>query len=107
MIKKNNVNHPNQEKLLQIILKPHLSEKTALGSDKHRQFAFKVASTANKQDVKQATEMLFNVKVNTVRVCNVRGKVRRFKQLLGQRKGWKKAYVSLQEGYDIDFTGIK
>lgn len=99
--------NPNQERLLQIILKPHLSEKSALGGDKHRQFAFKVATNANKHEIKQATEMLFNVKVNTVTVCNVRGKVRRFKQMTGQRKGWKKAYVSLQEGYDIDFTGIK
>ncbi len=96
-----------QERLLQIILRPHLSEKTAIAGDKHRQFAFKVSATANKHDIKQAAEMLFNVKVDTVRVCNVRGKERRFKQMVGHRKGWKKAYVSLQEGYDIDFTGIK
>lgn len=96
-----------QERLLQIILRPHLSEKSALVGDKYRQFVFKVAANADKTEIKQAVEVLFNVKVGAIRVCNVRGKERRFKQMTGHRKGWKKAYVSLQEGYDIDFTGIK
>ncbi len=96
-----------QERLLQIVLRPHLSEKSATLSDKHRQFVFRVASNADKLEIKQAIEVLFNVKIDAVRVCNVRGKERRFKQKVGHRKGWKKAYVSLQEGYDIDFTGIK
>lgn len=97
----------SQERLLHVIRGPHISEKGAGLGDKHKQFVFKVDSNANKPEIKQAVEMLFDVKVNAVTVCNVRGKARRFKQMLGQRKGWKKAYVSLKEGYDIDFTGNK
>jgi len=97
----------NQERLLQVIKGPHLSEKGSLIGDKHRQFVFKVVTDANKIEIKQAVEVLFDVKVDAVRVCNVKGKVRRFKQMLGRKKGWKKAYVSLSEGYDIDFTGTK
>jgi len=97
----------NQERLLQVIHKPHLSEKGTILADKFRQVIFKVASDANKHEIKDAVEMLFNVKVNSVQVLNVKGKSRRFKQFLGQRKSWKKAYVALKEGYDIDFTGTK
>lgn len=95
----------NTNRFLQILLKPHLSEKSTVIAEKHRQFVFKVLQTANKQEIKQAVEMLFNVKVESVRVCNVKGKVRRFKQILGNRKSWKKAYVALQAGHDINFVG--
>lgn len=97
----------NQERLLQIILKPHLSEKTTRVAEKTRQFVFKVLPSATKSEIKLAVEMLFEVEVNNVRVCNVKGKVRHFKGLAGTRKGWKKAYVALKEGHDIDFTGTK
>lgn len=97
----------NQERLLQVIHRPHVSEKTTLIGEKHRQFAFEVASDATKPEIKQAVELLFEVQVTAVRVCNVKKKARRFKQVLGYRKGWKKAYVALKEGYDIDFTGTK
>jgi len=97
----------NKEYLLQVLLKPHLSEKSTITAEKHRQFVFKVLPDATKPEIKQAVEMLFNVKVDSVRVCNVKSKERRFKQLLGRRKGWKKAYVALKEGHDIDFVGTK
>lgn len=97
----------NRKRLLQILLKPHLSEKSTVIAEQHRQFVFKVVPTANKQEIKKAVEMLFNVKVESVRVCNVKSKVRRFKQILGSRKGWKKAYVALHDGHDIDFVGAK
>ncbi len=90
-----------------IIERPHLSEKSTMLADKHRQFVFKVSKNANKSEIKQAVESLFKVKVNTVQLLNVKAKSRRFKQVEGQLKGWKKAYVSLKEGHDIDFTGTK
>lgn len=90
-----------------IIVKPHLSEKSTRIADKYRQFAFKVSENTSKLEIKQAVESLFNVKVNAVQLLNVKPKPRRFKQVQGYRKAWKKAYVSLKEGYDIDFTGTK
>lgn len=97
----------NKIRLLQILLKPHISEKSTFIAEKNRQFVFEVVQNANKLEIKQSVEMLFNVKVQSVRVCNVKSKVRRFKQVLGSRKGWKKAYVALHEGHDIDFVGAK
>jgi large subunit ribosomal protein L23 len=97
----------NQERLLRVVLGPHVSEKGAILGEKYRQIVFKVLSDATKPEIKQAVEMLFEVKVSTVQVCNVKSKVRRFKQTMGHRKGWKKAYVALKEGYDINFTGTK
>lgn len=97
----------SQERLLHVIRGPHISEKGSMVADKHKQFVFKVAKNTNKNEIKRAIELLFEVKVDSVTVCNVKGKARRFKQMLGQRQGWKKAYVSLKEGYDIDFTGNK
>lgn len=97
----------NQERLMQVILAPHISEKSTVTADKFRQFVFRVVSNAKKNEVKQAVEMLFNVQVESVNVCNVKGKKKYFKQMLGSRKGWKKAYVALKEGNDIDFTGMK
>lgn len=90
-----------------IIDRPHLSEKSTMLADKHRQFVFKVLKNASKSEIKQAVESLFNVKVNAVQILNVKAKSRRFKQVEGQLKAWKKAYVSLKAGYDIDFTGTK
>jgi large subunit ribosomal protein L23 len=96
-----------ENRLLHIILKPHLSEKSTIAAEKNRHFVFKVLRDATKVEIKQAVELLFKVEVNAVRVCNVKGKTRRFKQQLGQRKDWKKAYVTLKAGDDIDFTGNK
>lgn len=90
-----------------LIKRPHISEKSSLLADKYRQFVFEVGIDASKPEIKQAVESLFEVKVNSVQVSNVKPKHRRFKQREGQIKAWKKAYVSLQEGHDIDFTGTK
>jgi len=94
-------------RLMQVLLRPHLSEKSTLVAEKNRQYVFCVVSDATKPEIKQAVEAMFAVKVNDVQVANVKGKKRNFRQMAGARKGWKKAYVSLQEGYDIDFTGTK
>lgn len=91
----------NDERLMKTLLGLRLTEKSAmLGPD--RQYVFKVASTASKPEIKRAVELLFKVKVDGVQVSNVKSKARRFGQILGKRKGWKKAYVKLAEGQKID-----
>ncbi|TLY47691.1 MAG: 50S ribosomal protein L23 [Gammaproteobacteria bacterium] len=102
-----NIALTQQLRRFKIIERPHLSEKSTMLADKQRQFVFEVLKNASKSEIKQAVESLFNVKVNAVQVLNVKAKVRRFKQVEGQLKAWKKAYVSLKAGYDIDFTGTK
>lgn len=94
----------NLEKLMMIIREPHTSEKSTVMADKFKQFTFSVLKTASKDEIKQAVEHMFNVKVKDVSVMNVKGKTKRFKQMTGKRSDWKKAYVSLQPDYDIDFT---
>lgn len=94
----------NAERLIQILREPHTSEKTTRLADKHKQFTFKVLQTATKTEIKLAVEHMFQVKVKTVTVLNVKGKRKRFKQMSGKRGDWKKAFVSLQPNYDIDFT---
>ena len=96
-----------QEKLMDIILEPCVSEKSTQVADKYNQFVFKVSSKAKKEDVKNAVELMFSVKVESVQVSNVKGKQKTFKQLQGSRKSWKKAYVRLKEGFDIDFMGTQ
>ncbi len=94
----------NIERLMMVLREPHTSEKATIMADKFKQFTFKVLKTATKTEVKLAVEHMFNVKVKNVSIVNVSGKRKRFKQLNGKRSDWKKAFVSLQSGYDIDFT---
>ena len=95
----------SKERLMKILLSPVVSEKSALAADKANQFAFKVSVDATKPEIAQAVEMLFDVKVEQVRTVSVKGKQKRFGAMLGQRNNWKKAYVRLQAGQDIDFAG--
>jgi large subunit ribosomal protein L23 len=95
----------NQEKLMKVVLSPIVSEKSTIVADKYRQFMFKVLPNATKTEIKQAVEQLFKVKVSAVNLCNVKGKCKKFKHRSGQRKDWKKAYVTLEEGHDISFVG--
>ena len=95
----------NQERILQVLLAPHVSEKSTLMADANSQHVFKVLPTATKTEIKQAVEQLFEVKVAQVRVMNVKGKTKRFGQRDGKRSDWRKAYVTLAEGQDIDFAG--
>jgi len=97
----------NEERLLKVLLSPHISEKGTTIADKYRQVVFKVASDATKPEIRQAVEKMFDVKVDGVTVCNVKGKVKRFGASTGRRSGWKKAYVTLAEGHDIDFVGAQ
>lgn len=94
----------NAERLLMILRAPHTSEKTTTIAEKNKQFTFKVLKDSTKQEIKQAVEQLFDVKVRSVSVVNVKGKKKRFKQHIGQRSDWKKAFVTLQPGSDIDFA---
>jgi large subunit ribosomal protein L23 len=95
----------SKERLMKVLLSPLVSEKSALAADKANQFAFKVSMDATKPEIAQAVEMLFDVKVEQVRTVSVKGKQKRFGAMLGRRNNWKKAYVRLQAGQDIDFAG--
>ena len=95
----------NKERLMQVLLSPVVSEKSATMADAANQFCFKVASDANKTEIKNAVEMLFEVDVESVKVINVKGKQKRFGQILGKRNDTRKAYVRIKDGQDIDFAG--
>jgi large subunit ribosomal protein L23 len=95
----------SKERLMKILLSPVVSEKSAMAADSANQFGFKVAVDATKPEIAQAVELLFDVKVKNVRTVNVKGKQKRFGAVMGRRNNWKKAYVRLQEGHDIDFAG--
>ena len=92
-----------QERIMNVLVAPHVSEKSTMVGEKNKQVVFKVAKDANKYEIKQAVELVFNVKVAQVRTLNVKGKTRTFRQKEGRRKSWKKAYISLVEGQDINF----
>jgi large subunit ribosomal protein L23 len=96
----------NDERLMKIIVAPLVSEKSAMAADTARQFTFKVVPDASKREIGRAVEKMFDVKVDQVRVINVKGKRKRFGALQGKRKDWRKAIVRLQEGHDIDFAGL-
>jgi large subunit ribosomal protein L23 len=94
----------SKERLLKVLLAPLVSEKSVNAADTGNQFAFKVAKDATKPEIKAAVEMLFEVNVEKVQVLNVKGKTKRFGQRMGKRSDWKKAYVRLAEGQDINFA---
>lgn len=97
----------NQEHLMSVLLEPRISEKSTMVADKYNQFVFKVAGNANKQEIKSAVEKMFAVEVFSVQVCSVRGKTKLVKNKQGNRQSWKKAYVRLKPGFDIDFLGAQ
>ena len=94
----------NQQRLMQVLLAPQISEKATYVADKNEQVVFRVASDATKPEIKAAVELLFKVEVEGVQVANVKGKIKRFKGATGRRKGWKKAFVSLKPGQEINFV---
>jgi large subunit ribosomal protein L23 len=97
----------HQERLMTVLQGPLLSEKSTMSAEMHNQVVFKVRRDATKAEIRQAVELLFEVKVNGVQVANYRGKVKRFGQTRGRRNNWKKAYVRLAEGSQIDFLGTE
>jgi len=96
----------SQARLFKVLLGPQVTEKAALAAESANTVVFKVTTDANKLEVKNAIEKLFEVKVESVRILNVKGKTKRTRHGLGKRNDWKKAYVRLADGQDIDFTAI-
>jgi len=93
-----------QLRLMQVLLAPVISEKSTFVADKHNQVVFRVARDATKPEIKAAVEFMFKVEVEGVTVANVHGKGKRFGQLAGRRNSWKKAYVRLKAGQEINFA---
>ncbi|MDR0528006.1 MAG: 50S ribosomal protein L23 [Zoogloeaceae bacterium] len=89
---------------MQVLLAPQVSEKATYVADKHSQVIFRVTPDATKSEIKAAVELLFKVNVEAVQVANVKGKEKRFRQIKGLRQGWKKAFVSLRAGQEINFV---
>jgi len=97
----------NQDRVYQVLLAPHISEKATVAAEKRGQFVFKVAKDATKTEIRAAVEKLFSVKVKSVQTTVVPGKSKRFGRFEGRRGDTKKAYVSLQPGFDINFAGAE
>jgi len=95
----------NDQRIMNILLGPHITEKAAIIGESSNQYVFQVATNATKPEVKQAVEKLFEVEVDAVRVVNVKGKTKRTGSRVGHRKNWKKAYARVKTGQTIDFTG--
>lgn len=93
-----------KSKLASVLLAPIISEKSTLAADQGNRFVFKVNPASNKYEIRKAVELMFDVEVESVQVLNVKGKVKRFGRTMGKRSDWKKAYVKLKEGHDIDFA---
>ncbi len=94
----------NQERLMNILLAPQISEKATYVAEKHGQVIFHVVSDATKIEIKAAVELMFKVNVNNVQVSVVKGKKKRFGKYNGARKDWKKAFVCLAPGQEINFA---
>jgi large subunit ribosomal protein L23 len=93
-----------QAELMSVLEAPIISEKSTAVAEGGRQVVFRVRKTATKQQVKRAVELLFKVEVESVHVLNIKGKEKRFGRFMGSRSDWKKAYIKLKEGFDIDFA---
>lgn len=90
--------------LFRVIQAPVVSEKSTLLADQQNKYVFKVKKTANKRSIRQAVELMFNVQVDSVDVLNVKGKTKRFGRFMGSRSDWKKAYIKLKPGFNIDLS---
>lgn len=93
-----------QERLMQVLLAPQISEKATFVAEKNEQVIFRVVPSATKPEIKAAVELLFKVEVESVQIANVKGKQKRFGKTVGRRKGWKKAFVALKPGQEINFA---
>jgi large subunit ribosomal protein L23 len=95
------------DRLMNVVLAPVVSEKSTFVADKNRQYVFRVADDASKPEIKAAVELMFKTKVDGVTVANVKGKQRRFGRIIGRKRSWKKAYVRLAEGQEINFAATQ
>lgn len=94
----------NQERLYKVLLGPILSEKSAALGETSNQYVFKVVRDASKLEIKTAVEKLLEVTVENVRTLNVKGKTKRTRHGIGKQNDWKKAYIRIAEGQDIDLA---
>ena len=94
----------NAEQLMNVVLAPVVSDKSTRVADKNRQYVFRVADAATKPEIKAAIELMFKTKVDSVTVARVKGKQKRFGRTMGRRNNWKKAYVRLAAGQEINFA---
>jgi large subunit ribosomal protein L23 len=97
----------NADQLMNVLLAPVVSEKSTRVADKNRQYVFRVTDAATKPEIKAAVELMFKTKVEAVTVSNVKGKKKRFGRMMGRRNNWKKAYVRLAEGQEINFAATE
>ena len=97
----------NQERVFQVLVGPHVSEKAAIVADASNQYVFRVAVDATKSEIKKSVEQLFKVKVENVSTLRVKGKVKRNRNGFSAKSTWKKAYVRLEQGQDIDFASAE
>ncbi|MCP5204083.1 MAG: 50S ribosomal protein L23 [Pseudomonadales bacterium] len=97
----------NQERIFQVLEGPHVSEKAAVVADTNNQYVFKVALNATKAEIRKSVEQLFKVKVENVSTLRVKGKVKRNRYGFSTKPTWKKAYVRLAQGQDIDFAVVE
>jgi large subunit ribosomal protein L23 len=95
------------DRLMNVVLAPVVSEKSTFVADKARQYVFRVADDATKPQIKAAVELMFKTKVEGVTVLNVKGKERRFGRTIGRKRSWKKAYVRLAAGQEINFAATE
>jgi large subunit ribosomal protein L23 len=102
-----NVQKFNSERLMTVLLAPVVSEKGTFIADRHSQVIFRVMPNATKPEVKAAVELMFKVEVDSVQIAIVKGKEKRFGRFMGRRRGWKKAYVCLKAGQEINFAAEK
>ena len=96
----------NQERVFQFLMGPHVSEKAAIVADANNQYVFRVALDATKEEIKHSVEQLFKVAVDDVKTLRVKGKSKRNRFGLTTKPTWKKAYVRLAQGQEIDFATI-
>ena len=96
-----------KERLMQVLLAPQVSEKSTFVGEKNNQYVFRVAAEATKPEIKAAVELLFKAKVDSVTVSRMKGKKKRFGRFIGRRNNWKKAYVRLAAGQEINFAATE
>ena len=96
----------NQERVFQILLGPHVSEKAAIVAEQSNQYVFRVSLDATKDEIRQSVEQLFKVTVTDVQTMRVKGKAKRNRYGLSKRPSWKKAYVRVEQGQEIDFASM-
>jgi len=94
----------NPERLMQVLIAPQVSEKSTFVGEKNNQFIFRVQPSASKPEIKAAVELMFKVEVASVQTSNVKGKEKRFGRFVGRRRNWKKAFISLKPGQEINFA---